>query len=269
MARVAVRDGALVGLRVQRASSAQQVAAAIREQLLLGEVAPGTRLRDQVLASSLQVSRNTVREAMQILASEGLVHQHFHHGVTVAELDLEELADAYRVRRVLELAGVAAAATATNGWLDELRAARREMEAAADRNDMHDVLIADRRFHEALVAPLESRRLSRFYRNVQTELRLTRAWYGERLAPPIFYRRHAEIAKALEERAYLRAEVLVATLIDEGEARLRDQLGGNTGSLPTSGREELTDTLNQRTAVKTTAPCEPTSSMELERSLRC
>src|SRR5438874_10609957 len=43
VARVAVRDDALVGLRVQRASSAQQVAAAIREQLLLGEVAPGTR----------------------------------------------------------------------------------------------------------------------------------------------------------------------------------------------------------------------------------
>ena len=60
---------------------------------------------------------------------------------------------------------------------------------------------------------------------VQTELRLTRAWHGERLAPLVFYRRHAEIAEALEQKDYARAEALVAALIDEGEARLRDQLG--------------------------------------------
>jgi DNA-binding GntR family transcriptional regulator len=228
---------ALVGLRVHRASSAQQGAAAIRDLLLRGEVAPGTRLRDQTLAASLGVSRNTVREAMQILASEGLVRQNFHHGVTVAELGLDELADAYRVRRLLELAGVHAAAGATNGWLGELRAACRGMAGAADRGDMHDVLIADCRFHEALVAPLGSLRLSRFYRNVQTELRLTRAWYGERLAPPVFYRRHADIAEALEEQNYARAEALTAALIDEGEARLRDQLGGAGGNAGRSARE--------------------------------
>jgi DNA-binding GntR family transcriptional regulator len=224
-AGVVADNGALPRLTFHRASSAQQVAAVMREQLLRGEIAPGTRLRDQPLAASLQVSRNTVREAMQILAFEGLVRQTFHHGVTVAELDLDELADVYRVRRTLELASVRAAATADNSWLDELRSACREMAAAADRNDMREVLIADRRFHEAMVATLGSRRLSRFYRTVQTEIRLTRAWYGERLAPPVFYRRHATIAEAFERRDYVNAEVLVASLIDEGEARLREQLG--------------------------------------------
>src|SRR5436190_14527820 len=122
-----MRVTALVGLRVHRASSAQQVASAIRDQLLGGEVAPGTRLRDRALAASLEVSRNTVRDAMQILASEGLVRQNFHREVTVTELGLDELADAYRVRRRLEVAGVRAAAGATNGWLVELRAACHEM----------------------------------------------------------------------------------------------------------------------------------------------
>lgn len=230
MARVVVvHDGALPGLSLQRASSAQQIAVAIREQLVRGEIAPGTRLRDQALASTLRVSRNTVREAMQILASEGLVRQDFHHGVTVAELDLEELADVYRVRRALELAGVRAAATASNGWLNELGLACREMAAAAELDDMHAVLNADRRFHEALVATLGSRRISRFYRTVQTEIRLTRAWYGERLLPPVFYRRHAAIADALECHDYIRAELLVGSLIDEGEARLRDQLQTDEG----------------------------------------
>jgi DNA-binding GntR family transcriptional regulator len=189
--------------------------------LLSGEVAPGTRLSDQALAASLEVSRNTVREAMQILASEGLVQQNFHHGVTVADLDLDELADVYRVRRVLELAGVRAARSRRGAWLEELQSARREMEAAAERDDMRAVLVADRRFHESIVAILASRRISRFYQLVQTEIRLTRTWYGERRTPAVFYRRHAEIADALVNRQYARAEKLVSDLIDEGEARLR------------------------------------------------
>ena len=102
---------------------------------------------------------------------------------------------------------------------------------------MHDLLIADRRFHEALVARLESARLSRFYRSVQTELRLTRAWYGERMAPLVFYRRHADIAEALEEQDYVRAEALTAELIEDGEARLRAQLGDPAGKAGRSAQE--------------------------------
>ncbi len=189
--------------------------------MLRGEVAPGTRLSDQALAASLQVSRNTVREAMQILGSEGLVQRNLHHGITVADLDLVELADVYRVRRVLELAGVRAAKGARNSWQQELESARDDMEIAAKRSDMRAVLVADRRFHEAIVAALGSRRLSQFYQLVQTEIRLTRTWYGERLVPAVFYRRHAEIADALTGRQYARAEKLMSNLIDEGEARLR------------------------------------------------
>jgi DNA-binding GntR family transcriptional regulator len=214
-----------VGLRVRRESTAQQVASAIKEQLLGGEVAPGTRLSDQALAASLRVSRNSVREAMHILASEGLVQQNFHHGVTVADLDLDELADVYRVRRVLELAGVRAARSAGDSWLDDLQAAGRDMETAANRGDMRAVLMADRRFHEAIVGTLASRRLSQFYKLVQTEIRLTSTWYGERVTPVVFYRRHEEIADALRNRQYARAEKLLSVMIDEGEARLRDQLG--------------------------------------------
>jgi DNA-binding GntR family transcriptional regulator len=218
------RNGVLVGIQVRRESTAQQVANAIKEQLLRGEVAPGTRLSDQALAASLRVSRNSIREAMQILASEGLVQQNFHHGVTVADLDLDELADVYRVRRVLELAGVRAARSAGNPWLADLDAACRDMEIAADRGDMRAVLVADRRFHEAIVATLASRRISQFYKLVQTEIRLTRTWYGERVTPTVFYQRHEEIADALRNRQYARAEKLLSMMIDEGEARLRDQL---------------------------------------------
>lgn len=98
----------LAGRLVARESSSEQVANVIKEQLLLGQVPPGTRLSDRILAAELQVSRNTVRESMTIQAAEGLVVKNLHKGVVVADLDLEELRDVYRARRALEVAGVRA-----------------------------------------------------------------------------------------------------------------------------------------------------------------
>src|SRR5580698_7845395 len=124
----------LAGRGVTRASTSQQVADVIKEQLLLGQVSPGTRLSDRILAVDLQVSRNTVREAMTILAAEGLVVKNLHKGVIVAELDLEELRDVYQARRALELAGLrAGSATADQQWrqaLDEALGNMREAAAA-------------------------------------------------------------------------------------------------------------------------------------------
>src|SRR5580704_14153433 len=106
----------LAGRVVTRASTSQQVADVIKEQLLLGQASPGTRLSDRIIATELQVSRNTVREAMTILAAEGLVMKNLHKGVVVADLDIEELRDVYQARRALELAGLRAASTADPQW---------------------------------------------------------------------------------------------------------------------------------------------------------
>lgn len=100
---------------IYRVSTPQQVAAATKERLLRGEVAPGTRLEDHELALALRVSRHSVREAIQILASERLVRQNLHRGAIVMELGIDELADLYRARQALELAGVRAAPTVGDG----------------------------------------------------------------------------------------------------------------------------------------------------------
>ena len=206
---------------LQRASTPQQVAEAIREQILRGEIAPGARLRDDAIASALRVSRNSVREALQILASEGLVQRVLHRGAIVTELTPEELTDVYQARRAIELAGIRAARTAPGGWLETMHGLLREMKAAVDSGDLADMLEVDLRFHEAIVAVVGSRRVTRFYRDIQTAIRLTRAWRGERPVPSVFYNRHREVVDALDAGDFAAAESLVARIIDDGEARIR------------------------------------------------
>jgi DNA-binding GntR family transcriptional regulator len=214
---------------LQRASTPQHVAQAIREQILRGEIAPGARLSDDAIASALGVSRNSVREALQILVSQGLVQRNLHRGALVAELTLAELTDVYQARRAIELAGIRAAHGAGAAWLGALHRALREMKAAVDSGDLADLLEVDLRFHETIVEAIGSRRVSRFYRDVQTEIRLARAWRGERPVPTVFYGRHQEILDALDAGAFTEAESLVAALINDGEARIRkgfEEAGG-------------------------------------------
>jgi DNA-binding GntR family transcriptional regulator len=216
-----VAEAALSGLTLERTSTAQQVANAVRGQLLRGEVAPGARLRDEGIAAALGVSRNTVREAMQILAAEGLVRRNLHRGAVVSELTPEELADVYQARRVIEMAGIREARNASPNLVAELNATLREMADAVATGSLAQLLEADLRYHEAIVATVRSTRVSRFYRHVQTEIRLTRAWNGERLPPDAFFARHKEIVDALSAKEFDQAESLVGALIDEGEARIR------------------------------------------------
>lgn len=219
----------LAGRGVARASSSQQVADVIKEQLLLGQVSPGTRLSDQILAADLQVSRNTVREAMTILAAEGLVVKNLHKGVVVAELDLDELRDVYQARRALELAGLRAGSTADPHWRQALDEALSDMQKAAAAGDLKALLVGDRTFHEALVMPIGSKRVQAFYHKIQTEIRLTHAWYGAREDPDIFLRRHQRIGDAIRTGDYALAEQLLSDLIDAGEERLRRQLQAPPG----------------------------------------
>ena len=212
------------GARLERASTAEQVAGVIREQLLDGDVAPGTKLSDQVTAAALGVSRNTAREAMLILAAEGLLTRNLHKGVAVAELDLDELADVYQARRALELVALQFAARDGSAWLVDLRAALTAMDVAAMADDTPALLDADRTFHEVIVRRIGSERISRFYRLIQTEIRLTRAWHGARMPAAVFVQRHAEIVEALEAQDGVRGRELLEQLIDDGQARLQQEL---------------------------------------------
>jgi GntR family transcriptional regulator, vanillate catabolism transcriptional regulator len=85
----------------------------IREMILHGQLSPGQRVREVELASSLGVSRTPVREALPILAQEGMLTQLDTRGFVVREFTAQEIMDAIDVRGVLE--GLAARILAEQG----------------------------------------------------------------------------------------------------------------------------------------------------------
>src|SRR3954452_12995600 len=78
--------------------------------LFAGDIHPGEPLREVSLAESFGVARSTVREAFQVLATEGLVTRYPNRGVVVTELTPHDLEEIFGARLVLESAGVRAGA---------------------------------------------------------------------------------------------------------------------------------------------------------------
>jgi DNA-binding GntR family transcriptional regulator len=78
------------------------VLASMREAILTGELAPGTKLRQEKLAERFGTSRIPVREALRALEYEGLVRSSPYRGFTVTELDADDIEEVYDLRILLE-----------------------------------------------------------------------------------------------------------------------------------------------------------------------
>src|SRR5690349_1021261 len=74
---------------------AEQVADALRQEIITGQLAAGTRLRQNDIAQRFGVSSTPVREAFGLLQSEGLVQIDPHRGVTVFLPDIQDLIEHY------------------------------------------------------------------------------------------------------------------------------------------------------------------------------
>jgi DNA-binding GntR family transcriptional regulator len=165
-----------LGANIQRQSTTDQAADAIRQAILSGRLLPGTPLREAALAAELGVSRSTLREAARTLESEGLVRYQMNHGIVVADITGSDAADIYAARAAVELAAV----DALTGHRDPAIYANladlvEQIEHAFSRDDTAAVLDGDRLFHATLVTATGSPRLRRFYRQLQQEQRLALA----------------------------------------------------------------------------------------------
>ncbi|MFC4117609.1 GntR family transcriptional regulator [Nonomuraea zeae] len=156
--------------RLGRSSTAERVADILRERISEGFFSPGQRLSEESISEALGVSRNTLREAFRLLGHERLLDHQLNRGVFVRLPSAEDVADLYRVRRVLE--GAAARRTPGEEQLAVIRQAVLDAERAAADDDWQGVGTANIRFHQALVALNESPRIDEAMRQLLAELRL-------------------------------------------------------------------------------------------------
>jgi len=120
----------------------------IRERILTGYYAAGTRLDQQTLIGDLGASLIPVRESLRQLEGEGLVQIHPHRGAFVVELSINELQEIYLVREVLEeTATQIAVPNLSAQTLNELGAQIKNMQQATTACNYARLFDLNRTFH--------------------------------------------------------------------------------------------------------------------------
>ena len=208
--------------RSGHANTTAWVADVLRSRIAAGELPPGTKLSEQQLADSMQVSRNTLREAFTMLSIESVVTRYPNRGVFVASPDADAVREIYSVRRMLEPAAVQ--------WgpeldLPRLDAVIADARAARSRGIVAEMAAANQDFHQSLVAMSGSVQLQQMMGRVLAEMRLV---FHSMRSEPDFHSRYVEENASLVVllRAGRRAEAADALrgYLDAAEAELLGHL---------------------------------------------
>lgn len=186
---------------VASALASQRVADALRTLILTGEIAPGSRIRQEQLAAEYGISRIPVREALRRLESEGLVILVPNSGAWVARLDQAECIEIYKIRERIEPLALAESCDHLTGdILEQLSAIAAEIEAAPDTDEF---LRLDRQFHllsySGADMPNLQQMIHKFWNTTQ-HYRRAFAFAAERSSMMAVHHEHALILEALGRR---------------------------------------------------------------------
>jgi len=162
-------------LVLERVSTVDALAAALRRRILDGELTAGERLRELELADAYGVARHSLRAALRALAAEGLIAIEPNRGARVAALTPADVGALFELRAALEVEAARLALERHGGRLPKaVHDAVRLMAAVCAQPDppWSAVVDAHDHVHGALVAAAASPRIERAYAALAGELRL-------------------------------------------------------------------------------------------------
>lgn len=162
-------------LSIPGAALHQQVAHRLRQMLVENRIPPGAKLNERELSEVLQVSRTPLREAIRMLAAEGLVELLPNRGAIALALSEADILNTFEVMAGLEaLSGELAAQRIEDSELDEIRALHYEMLAAYTRRDLPAYYALNARIHSAINAAAKNPVLTHTYNQVNARLQALR-----------------------------------------------------------------------------------------------
>jgi len=161
--------------RIARTALYEEVAERLRARIYAHELAPGDWIDEQAIADGLGISRTPMREALKVLAAEGLVRLEPRRGCYVAELAERDLDEIFPVMALLEgRAAWEAAAKLTDADLARLDALHQPLEQYAAANDADRFFEANQAFHSALQEIAGNRWLKQMIEDARKVIKLTR-----------------------------------------------------------------------------------------------
>lgn len=196
----------------------EEVAEHLREQIFAHELAPGSWLDEQALAMQFGISRTPMREAIKVLASEGLVTMKMRRGAYVTEVDRRDLEQIFMILSLLE--GQAAKETASKASENQLTLLdnihQRLEKTAADR-DIEQFFEANSRFHELILEIAGNKWMNGVIVDLRKVLKLQRRnslANGGRLHQSLL--EHRQILQAILKRDSIAAELAMRNHLANG-----------------------------------------------------
>jgi DNA-binding GntR family transcriptional regulator len=212
---------------------------ALREAIITGEYHAGDRLDVNELASRLQVSRTPVKDALGLLAAQGLVAVEPRRGTFVRRLSARDVAETFEVRSVLEaLAGEILVRAASEEQMSRLEDALTEVTRvdATTTSEEHDA--ANARFHGLLVDLSGNAVLRQLFDSLLVHVQITQlhrqsATWRARASQEA--QEHRDIVLAIAARDATRATAAIRRHIERGKTSLMADIEGSEIPVPPRG----------------------------------
>lgn len=168
-------QNSLPALRIVRSTLHDEVVARLRELIVEGDLLPGARINERELCERFAISRTPLREALKVLASEGLIEILPSRGARIMRLTQGDLRGAFEIIASLEaLAGRLACERATEAQQDEIAELTETMRAAYAQGDRPEYFRLNERIHEAIMEAAHNPLLANTYRTLSARVRRAR-----------------------------------------------------------------------------------------------
>ncbi|WP_428248764.1 GntR family transcriptional regulator [Ferrovibrio sp.] len=162
-------------VEITRLGLHDQVAARLRTMLVEGLIQPGAKLNERELCEKLGVSRTPLREAIKLLAAEGLVDLLPNRGAIAVKLTEADVLNTFELLATLEgMSGELAAERITDAELSEIQALQYEMMACYARRDLSGYYRINARIHAAINNAARNPVLTSTYRAINARVQSLR-----------------------------------------------------------------------------------------------
>ena len=198
-------------IEISRVALHDQVVARLRTMLVEGRIAPGAKLNERTLSEQLRVSRTPLREAIKLLAAEGLVDLLPNRGAVAVKLTETDVLNTFEVLAELEgLSGELAARRISDEQLSELRASHYEMLACFERQELSGYYRINAQIHTLINDAAANPVLTSTYKSINARVQSLR------------FRTNQNAAKW--KRAIKEHEVMLEAMTARDSAAMREVL---------------------------------------------
>lgn len=188
--------------KIQHRNLYREVADRVRELIEHGELRPGERISEKQLCETFGVSRTPLREALKVLASEGLVELLPNRGARVMQLTLKKVKDTYDLMSALEgLSGELACQQISDEGIKAICRLHEKMLKHYRNKELQEYFKVNQQIHESIIAASNNQILQEMYNNLS--YRVKRVRYSKKMTDNFWHKAvndHEMMIAALKKR---------------------------------------------------------------------